>query len=62
MVILRNIDFTDIGEGLVEMLEAIMNQCPEGVHLKVTLNECEGYPTLVKIFDYVQRMVATSSG
>ena len=58
----RNIDSVEMAEAIAELIETLTRDNPEGVHLKVILNDCDGYPTLVKISEYVQRIVATSSG
>ena len=60
--IMRNIDQPEFVEAIQDVLKALLTENTSGLEIKVSMNDCEGYPVLQKIFDYMQGTIATSTG
>jgi hypothetical protein len=59
---MRNIDNPNYIEALEDVLLALLHDNPSGIEIRLTLNECEGYPVLQRIFEYMQGVVVNSTG
>lgn len=59
---MRNFDNPEYTEALQEVLEALLQDNPTGIEIRISLNECEGYSVLQRIFDYMQGVIVSSTG
>jgi hypothetical protein len=59
---MRNVDNLEYVEAIQGVLNALLHDNRGGIEIRVSLNECEGFSVLQRIFEYMQGVISSSTG